>query len=241
MTYYQIVETADNLSAMSLAERARPRATMAADAFAALREAIMLGELKPGTPLRLEELARSLGMSISPVREALRLLEVQGLAEYAPYRGARVTDLAQDEMIEIYEARRALEVPIARRAAARFTNADRIALEAALERAEQGYAIGDRLLVVRSNSDFHSGLAAASGSQWLQRLLSPLLEISERYAAAVLGSDQPAKTRKLERKGHLRILKALSDHDADAAESEILQHLDVFEAHYGGGLAQAST
>jgi len=210
---------------------------MAVDAFGALREAIMLGELAPGTPLRLEELARSLGMSISPVREALRHLEVQGLAEYAPYRGARVTELSHEEMIEIYEARRALEATAARRAAKRFTSDDHEVLAKALAQADLGYSRGDRLLVVRSNTAFHAGIAAASQSQWLQRLLNPLLEMSERYAAAVLRTEQTTKTRKLERSGHLRILKALDARDPKAAEASVLDHLDVFEAHYGSGLA----
>jgi DNA-binding GntR family transcriptional regulator len=214
---------------------------MAVDAFGALREAIMLGELAPGTPLRLEELARSLGMSISPVREALRHLEVQGLAEYAPYRGARVTELSHAEMGEIYEARRALEATAARRAAARFTGDDHDVLETAIAQADQGYSVGDRLLVVRSNTAFHAGIASASGSQWLQRLLNPLLEMSERYAAAVLRSEQTAKTRKLERSGHVRILKALDARDPAAAEVGILEHLDVFEKHYGGGLTPPET
>src|SRR3990172_7845707 len=91
-----------------LSVRSKPRATMAADAYTELREAIIIGAIAPGTPLRLEELARNLDMSISPVREAIRLLEAQGLAEYTPYRGARVTELSYEEMAEIYEARAAL-------------------------------------------------------------------------------------------------------------------------------------
>lgn len=211
---------------------------MAADAFGELREAIMLGELAPGTPLRLEELARSLGMSISPVREALRLLEMQGLAEYAPYRGARVTELSHDEMDEIYEARRALEAAIARRAAAHFSAEDRAVLELALERAEEGFASGDRLAVVRSNTAFHAGIASASRSQWLQRLLNPLLEVSERYAAAALSSGQPAETRDVEERGHVAVLEALKAGEPDRAEAAMVEHLRVFEAHYAAGLAK---
>ena len=61
---------------------------MAEAALERLREAIILGELTPGAPLRLEDLARSLGMSISPIREAVRQLEALGLAEHTPHPGA---------------------------------------------------------------------------------------------------------------------------------------------------------
>ena len=62
---------------------------MAEAALERLREAIILGELTPGTPLRLEDLARSLGMSISPIREAVRQLEALGLAEHVPITAPR--------------------------------------------------------------------------------------------------------------------------------------------------------
>ena len=66
--------------------------TMAEYALEELREAIILGELPAGTPLRLDELARSLDMSISPIREAVRQLEALGLAEHIPHQGAKVLD-----------------------------------------------------------------------------------------------------------------------------------------------------
>ncbi len=205
---------------------------MAADAFGELREAIMVGELAPGTPLRLEELARSLGMSISPVREAVRLLEAKGLAEYAPYRGARVTELSNDEMAEVYEARAALECAAIRRAAQRFQAGHYEVLESALRQIEKSYDVDDQLAVVRGNSAFHLGIASASGSQWLYRLLSPLLEMSERYAAAVLREGQPIQTRQIEAEGHSAILQALETGDPDEAEAALSQHLHVFEILY---------
>src|SRR6185437_6995179 len=68
--------------------------TMAEYALEQLREAIIMGELPAGTPLRLDELARSLGMSISPIREAVRQLEALGLAKHVPHQGARVLDFS---------------------------------------------------------------------------------------------------------------------------------------------------
>lgn len=216
----------------------RPRATRAADAYSELRDAIMVGDLAPGSPLRLEDLAAALGMSISPVREAIKSLEAQGLAISAPYRGARVTELSDNEMSEIYEARKALERTAVRRAATRFDAEDRHKLEAALEMIQSGYDAEDALRAVRGNSAFHAGIAAASGSQWLLRLLSPLLELSERYAAAVLRHGQPAETREIEVAGHKAIIDALEARDPDLAEAALVQHLSVFSNLYSERFVQ---
>ena len=78
---------------LSQPETAVRHRTMAEAALERLREAIILGELTPGTPLRLEDLARSLGTSISPIREAVRQLEALGLAEHVPHHGAKVVAL----------------------------------------------------------------------------------------------------------------------------------------------------
>src|SRR5262249_11558050 len=92
-----------------------------------LREAIILGELTPGTPLRLEELARSLGTSISPIREAVRQLEALGLAEHVPHHGAKVVALEIEELREIFSIRLALETMAVRRAAELFDVRDEAA------------------------------------------------------------------------------------------------------------------
>src|ERR1041385_6206289 len=99
--------------------------TMAEAALERLREAIIMGELTPGAPLRLEDLARSLGMSISPIREAVRQLEARGLAEHVPHHGAKVTGLDVEELRELFSIRLALESMAVRRAAELLTADDR--------------------------------------------------------------------------------------------------------------------
>src|SRR4051794_20786594 len=84
-------------------------ATLADAATAELRDRILSGELQSGAPLRLEELARSLGMSISPIREAVRKLETLGLAEHVAHRGSRVKQLDVRDLHDVYEARLVLE------------------------------------------------------------------------------------------------------------------------------------
>src|SRR5436190_8879449 len=117
------------------AERAGIRhRTMAEAALDELRESIVLGELVPGTPLRLEDLAASLGMSISPIREAVRQLEALGLAEHVPHHGAKVVALDVEELRDLFQVRLALETMAVRRAAPRFAADDR---ERAVELLEQ--------------------------------------------------------------------------------------------------------
>jgi DNA-binding GntR family transcriptional regulator len=89
---------------------------MAEFALEQLREAIIMGELPAGTPLRLDELARSLGMSISPIREAVRQLEALGLAKHVPHQGARVLDFDVEELRDLFQVRLALESLAVRRA-----------------------------------------------------------------------------------------------------------------------------
>src|SRR4051812_34562212 len=97
---------------------------MAEAALERLREAIIMGELTPGTPLRLEDLARTLGMSISPIREAVRQLEALGLAEHVPHHGAKVMRLDVEELRQLFSIRLALEGMALRRAAELFTPAE---------------------------------------------------------------------------------------------------------------------
>ncbi len=108
-------------------------ATLADAATAELRERILSGELESGAPLRLEELARSLGTSISPVREAVRKLESLGLAVHVAHRGSRVKELDVDDLRDTYEARLALEPVAVARAAGRITPAEVERAQAALE------------------------------------------------------------------------------------------------------------
>ena len=201
---------------------------MATEAVTVLREAIIVGELEPGAPLRLEELADSLGMSISPIREAIRYLETVGLAEHVAYRGARVSELNAEDMHDVYEVRGALEVQAVRRAAARFTDADRVAAEEVLDELDAAYRRKDTRAIVRGNTAFHTLLASASGSRWIERLLQPTFETTERYGAAVLQRSRAETTRKIESDGHRAILAACAGHDENVAERAIREHLDVF-------------
>jgi DNA-binding GntR family transcriptional regulator len=196
---------------------------MAEAALAELRDSILSGELPPGAPLRLEELAERLGMSISPVREAVRRLESLGLAIHVPHRGARVSELALDDLRDTYEVRLVLEPLAVSKAAARFT--DRDAETARRHLTEYGLARErSELLQARTvHTAFHFTLYAAAGSEWLLRLIRPAWENCERYRAISL---QSSGIRAVERE-HERILDACIRRQPDRAAAELTGHLSA--------------
>jgi DNA-binding GntR family transcriptional regulator len=202
-------------------DRKRHHRTMAEVAAAELQEAILTGELAPGAPLRLEDLARTLGMSISPVREAVRRLETLGLAVHVPHRGARVTELAIEDLYDTYEARLALEALAIRRAAVRFTDEDATRAGAFLDEYAESNRRGDARAARRAHAGFHFALYAASGSEWLMRLIRPTWENCERYRALSL----PGRSLRQRRAEHQDILSACVRHEPDEAAERIRLHL----------------
>lgn len=202
------------------APAARP-GTLAERAVEELQEAILSGALPPGTPLRLEQLARSLEMSAMPVREAVRQLERLGLAEHVPHRGARVSELSVGDLRETYEARLALETLAVRHAAERFTAEHADAAARRLAEHVRSYEAGDVRGGREAHARFHLGLYATSGSQWLPRLIRPLWENSERYRIASLAAGRSLERRRRE---HERILDTCVRRDPEDAEAALRSH-----------------
>jgi DNA-binding GntR family transcriptional regulator len=199
-------------------------ATLADAATAELRERILSGELESGAPLRLEELARSLGTSISPVREAVRKLEALGLAVHVAHRGSRVKELDADDLRDTYEARLALEPLAVRRAATRIGPADVERAQAAIENYTLYRERGDRPAARAAHDAIHFTLYSASGSDWLVRLIRPAWDNSERYRE--LSIQSPGIIRERQRE-HERILAACAAGDGENAAEELRRHLTV--------------
>jgi DNA-binding GntR family transcriptional regulator len=210
--------------------------TMAEYALEQLREAIILGELAAGTPLRLDELARSLGMSISPIREAVRQLEALGLAKHVPHQGARVLEFDIDELQDLFEVRLALESLAVRRAAERFTDGESAVARAELERFDEASAAGDVRGTLRAHTKFHFTLYEASQSPWLVALIRPAWHRSERFRPALLATA--GEPQKRHREFDERLLSACAEHDPAAAAQALHDHLElasvIFETELDG-------
>jgi DNA-binding GntR family transcriptional regulator len=199
-----------------------PTPTLAQVAVDELQEAILSGRLAAGAPIRLEETARALGMSPSPVREALRELGRLGLVVHVPHKGAHVAELSFEDMQDTYAVRILLETQAIGLAAARFGDGDRAAAEAHL--AEYGKALERQAMreARTAHAAFHFTLYAPSGSQWLLRLIRPAWENSERYRFMTAASAGSLQERDAE---HRALLAACAAHEAERASSLLEAHL----------------
>jgi DNA-binding GntR family transcriptional regulator len=198
--------------------------TMAEAALERLREAIIMGELTPGTPLRLEDLARQLGMSISPIREAVRQLEALGLAEHVPHHGAKVMAPDIEEMRELFAIRLALESMAVRRAAELLEESDAASARAHLTAYDEARKRGDIRAAVRAHGAFHFALYNASRSPWLVRLIRPAWDSCERYRP-VLFAKGPLQDRHEEL--DVELLAACESRDPERAGTALYDHLHL--------------
>jgi DNA-binding GntR family transcriptional regulator len=198
---------------------------MAEAALEQLREAIILGELTPGAPLRLEDLAQRLGMSISPIREAVRQLEALGLAEHVPHHGAKVMELDVEELRELFAIRLAIETMAVRRAAEAFSAGDAAEARARLEGYVAARHRSDTLAAVREHTAFHFTLYEASGSSWLVRLIRPCWDSCERYRPVLLAEKGAWQDQHEELDGEL--LGACEAHEPDRAAAALHAHLEL--------------
>lgn len=190
-----------------------------------LRGLILSGDLAPGERLGEVELAEVLGMSRTPVREALRRLSSQGLVEVEAHKGARVTASSGRELDQVFVLRAHLEGMAAAAAARRADEAqveqlDRVARE--LAAAALPLETQDLSRVTELNSAFHAGLLAIAGSSTLSGALSGLLHrtVLNRTQHSF---DEAAMRRSVQH--HLEIVAALRARDPDWAESVMHSHL----------------
>lgn len=185
------------------------------------RRAILTGDYLPGSALRLQELADRNGVSMIPVREALRLLASEGFVDLIPNRGARVASLSAADMIDVYRTRIVLEMEALRQAAphidpAMLTRAREINERIVQQFIDKGYAEYD------DHRAFHFALYEPSGSNWLMKLIAIVWDHTERYRR--LGA--PFVTAAETREQHELILDRLAARDFDGAVQALADHLN---------------
>ena len=189
-----------------------------------IRAAILDGRLTPGQRLKEEELARELGISRTPVREALLILQAEGLVDAAPNRGAVVRALDGDDLEDLYQLRALLEGHAARRAAANISDTALITLRESCDRFET-IIEGDVQELVKENLLFHNVILDASGSRRVADLVRRVIELPLVYRSYIWYSvDQ----RRISAHYHRQITKALEARDGERAELVMKEH--VFEA-----------
>ncbi len=198
---------------MAIAPDAARTPTAQARAAAALRTAILEGSLRPGQRVNQDEWARRVGVSLIPVREALRALAGEGLVTYRPRRGYVVTELDLADLEEVYRLRRVLETEALRRGVPRATPGDLAALREAADACRAAAGAGDVAEQLGANRRFHDRLHALAGSRPLSRLIDLLWDSTEAYRAlyyALLGEAEESDL------AHRVILEAVAEGDAEA-------------------------
>jgi DNA-binding GntR family transcriptional regulator len=189
-----------------------------------IREAIVDGRLPPGQRLKEEELARELGISRTPVREALLVLQAEGLVDAAPNRGAVVRSHEADDLEDLYQLRALLEGYAARRAAANISDADVHCLRESCDRFES-LIEGEVQELVKVNLFFHNVILDAAASRRVAELVRKVIELPLVYRSYIWYSvDQ----RRISAHYHRQITKALEARDGERAELVMKEH--VFEA-----------
>jgi DNA-binding GntR family transcriptional regulator len=199
------------------------RGTLSRQVHARLRQQILLGELKQGTHLSETGISSDLGVSATPVREALRLLHGEGLVEISGRRGAKVIAPTQDEIRHCFEVRRVLEKLALREACGNFTADDRSHLVELAERTvEEGTGTSQSLFEV--DRAFHSFILQKTENSWLITFLDTLSDflLVVRQPIFKTANAQNAQNTQLE---HLEIAKAAYAGQIDAAERLLDAHI----------------
>jgi DNA-binding GntR family transcriptional regulator len=188
-----------------------------------LRRAIVSGALRPRQRVNQEDVAERIGLSVAPVREALRALEQEGQVTYLPRRGYFVTELRMADLEEIYALRRVLEGGAAREALPAIGPDALARIESAAADCVTAAAAGDVAGELAANRRFHFAILEAPGNPHAMRIIRVLWDSTEAYRALYYNSPEE-RGRSLD--AHERILDALRAGDADRLVAELDAHRD---------------
>lgn len=208
----------DNLQRRSLKE----------EIFDVLHDKIIAGQVKPGEWLRQEDIATQLGVSMTPVREALDLLVSVGLAERVPYRGVRVPQLTNEEIAEAYAMRLLLEAAGARSAALKQEKAQVQELKHILSRMKGLLSLRDISTLRQLSRRFHRAVVAIGGNSTLERLYEMVMNSFPDwmlYEYLFRHTDLLEESLRDEYNEHMALVEAIEAGDADRAERMAIQHI----------------
>ncbi|MFA7432155.1 MAG: GntR family transcriptional regulator [Gemmobacter sp.] len=188
-------------------------------AYALLKKEVADGKLLPGSRVREVELAERLGISRTPVREALRRLEADGLITHVPHVGAVIARLNHQAVIELYDMREVLEGTAAAYAARHASEAE---IKDLGDLAGTGGHAGDPDMLVRINRAFHGALYHAAHNRFLLKALGALSDAMILLGGTTLNVESRAASAHAE---HLEIVAAIAARDAAAAGEAARAHI----------------
>lgn len=199
-----------------------PTESRASRVYDTLRKGILSGRLAQGTRLRETELARSLRVSRTPVREALRRFQAEGLVEVLPGRGMVVSELTTDAILELYIVRIALEGTAARLAAHLMTPLELERLQRVQRELEQAVAAPDPKTLAALNTRFHQQICAAGKNRYLLEFAQRIYDALRRFKETTLTYPGRAQEMLVE---HRMILEAFEARDGERAEALAREHM----------------
>ena len=191
--------------------------------FKTLRQAILKGELEPGERLMEIQLAERLGVSRTPIREAIRKLELEGLVLMIPRRGAEVAKISEKNLRDVLEVRRSLEELAIDLACQRIQEEELETLREAQKEFAAAVAAGDAMEIAQTDEKFHEIIYSGTGNQKLMQILSNLREQMYRYRLEYI---KDANKRQILLVEHEQVLKALSLRHVQEARLAVREHID---------------
>ena len=199
-----------------------------------LLEGILSGRYPPDARIVETQVARELGTSQAPVREALRGLQALGLVEITPFRGARVRRPTAQELLEAYTVRSALETLAARLAVPRLTDAALERLSAAVEAMQAAARSGDRPRLAEADASFHGTIVELAANATLEKVWRSLEPFLRTYITLVMPGADPQWSADL----HPPVLEALRGGDPDAVAAAIDRHFQDVSENMASRLAE---
>jgi len=188
---------------------------------------ILRGEVEPGTALRESQLQATIGVSRNTIREALRLLERDGLVTYHAYRGVTVTQLSRDDVVDLFRARLAIEL-CAVDAAASMSKEDMGILQEARDAREAAVAEGDWHAAFDADMSFHATLVGALGSETLDEFFLGVLR--KLRLGFYIGGGLSTEGRERDTEQHRKISQLLEDAKYEECRDAVSEHLRDAEA-----------
>jgi DNA-binding GntR family transcriptional regulator len=210
--------------------RALSRSVLADQVKERLLEGILSGHYPPDSRIVETQVARELGTSQAPVREALRGLEALGVVEIAPFRGARVRRPTKREIIEAYAVRFALEDLAARLAVPRMTDEDLADLAACFDEMESAADVDDGHHVAEADARFHGRIVELADNATLAKVWRSLEPFSRTYLTLVVPGADPRWSADL----HEPVLAALRERDSEAVVEALRRHFDDVSENMAG-------
>lgn len=190
--------------------------------FKTLRQAILTGDLKPGERLMEIHLANKLGVSRTPIREAIRKLELEGLVVMVPRRGAQVAQITEKSMSDVLEVRLALDELSVELACKRITAEKKEELKLACKAFEKATKTGDIREIAKADVTFHDIIFESAGNTRLKQLVNNLAEQMYRYRFEYIKDE---KQHDMLISEHQKILETILEGDEKKAKQAIRVHI----------------